>query len=916
MIMRKNKIKIIAILLSAICLNFVISVNAADNNLLINGSFVEGDATKKPKITLHWGTSSWWQWTWDDNVGYDDNTSMHFNEGSATYQYFYQKVNVEQNTDYVLTFYYKSDDPGITVQAFGDGNAALIGEQWIRDVADDWVKKTYTINSGSSNTIQVNFKLMGQAGGASETANGYIDNISLVARKPVVESVSLSGYSAIGNTVTVRDIVTDSFGDTVIDSEYQWQISDDGIDWTDIDGATENVYEISEGDIGFYLRVQVTPVSKGKDGATRKGKASFSKTLRVSEMSAYFSIDITGYFNEKLIASEDELMGNVVLDKVGLEKAIGESNAVIYNEIPYVLELNAENNAIATNADKDLVIDLGNEYLSSVNFAFAYWDAPQSEQSAIIKYNDGTTEEITYIPGLVFEKSEGAINADAFGMYEEGGEKAEDKGYIYSCKLKMDKVAGIESVTFPCANTEGKLMIYALSGERVDKEVIREKLEAEILTIPQHIKPTDFSLLDNIEESAQTYELLGGNVSDISGFDLERFAELRVEAVLNAYNDGDSKMIFNSEDEFLYEDWLGLDTIDQDGVTIYSLYEELISEEGKKTVQKELVKKNFEDVSELHEELLKNIILKAIQFPNVGGVEYVSDILTEENTEKVGLSAEKYFSAEDKSAIHKVVARGSYNNFDELEKDLVPAPKKTPSKGSGGGGGGGSVGIIPTVTQKPVEENKEENKPEDKENVNSENIQNVQDIQNNPTDLVMFKDVTDTHWAYKPIYRLKDLEIVSGKSKEYFAPDGFVTREEFVKMLCLAFNIEKDSSKTVDFLDVETGAWYEKYIDTAYSKGIVTGINENKFGIGIELTRQDLCVMAVRVRNLEESTVEELDFTDSESVSEYAKSAVSYLVKNGVVNGFEDGSFKPQEKCTRAQAAKIIYELMEVWRDE
>ena len=180
----------------------------------------------------------------------------------------------------------------------------------------------------------------------------------------------------------------------------------------------------------------------------------------------------------------------------------------------------------------------------------------------------------------------------------------------------------------------------------------------------------------------------------------------------------------------------------------------------------------------------------------------------------------------------------------------------------------------------------------------------------------MFKDVDGEHWAYKPIYRLKDLEIVSGKSEDYFDPDGYVTREEFVKMLCLAFEIEKDSTKLAAFHDVESGAWYESYINTAYSKGIVSGIEENKFGIGIELTRQDLCVMAVRVKGLEENAGNAIDFADSEAIAEYAKGAVSYLVKSGVVNGFTDNTFRPEEKCTRAQAAKVVYELMEIWRDE
>lgn len=908
--MKRTIKKIATILMSAVMLNTLSNVYAAEN-LVKNGDFFEkGDANRQAK---DWTSSSWWQWQWKENVGIDGTPGMHLTATKTGYQTLRQDIAVEKNTDYVLSYYYKQPDPGHTFQLTGlTQNEAIISEQWLRGVLTDWTKAEYTFNSGENENIRIVLKQMCDVGGDKAVADVYVDDISLYARRPEITDISVSGYASVKESMTVYSKSIDSFGDSIKEPEYNWQFSEDGEEWTDIEGATEKTYEISEKIAGLYLRVQVTPVSEGKDGKVRLGKAEVSKTFKVSEMKADFPIDISVYFNEKLIADESELNGAIVLDKAGIEKAIGESNALIYDEIPYVFELNAENRGISSNVDEDLVIELKNEYLSSLSFAYAYSSAPAGEQSAIIKYNDGTTEEFVYSAGLIAEKSESAINQDAFGLFEEDGTKEADKGYIYSNKLEMGKIAGIESITFPASKTEGKLIVYALSGERVDKEVIREKIEAEILNIPENIKPTDFGALDSIEESAKTYELLGGNVSDISGFDLERFAELRCTAVLNAYNDGDLELIFNSENGFLYDDLLGFSELNSDDVTIYSLYENLLSEEGKKAVQKELVNKDFESVSDLHEELLRNIILKAIQFPNVGGVEYISDILTEENTEKVGLSAEKYFSAEDKSAIHKVVARGSYNSFAELEKDLVPALKKKPSKGSGGSGGGGSIGIIPAVTQKPAEENKEENKQEDKEETKTE----LEEIQNNPTELIMFKDVDGEHWAYKPIYRLKDLEIVSGKSEDYFDPDGYVTREEFVKMLCLAFEIEGDSSVKTDFSDVKSGAWYESYINTAYSKGIVAGTSENRFGIGIELTRQDLCVMAVRVKGLEENAGNAIDFADSEAIAEYAKGAVSYLVKSGVVNGFTDNTFRPEEKCTRAQAAKVVYELMEIWRDE
>ena len=52
------------------------------------------------------------------------------------------------------------------------------------------------------------------------------------------------------------------------------------------------------------------------------------------------------------------------------------------------------------------------------------------------------------------------------------------------------------------------------------------------------------------------------------------------------------------------------------------------------------------------------------------------------------------------------------------------------------------------------------------------------------------------------------------------------------------------------------------------------------------------------------------DFNDYEEIAQYAKTAVSTLAGAGIINGMGDGSFEPNSPATRAQAAKIIYEVI------
>jgi hypothetical protein len=53
-------------------------------------------------------------------------------------------------------------------------------------------------------------------------------------------------------------------------------------------------------------------------------------------------------------------------------------------------------------------------------------------------------------------------------------------------------------------------------------------------------------------------------------------------------------------------------------------------------------------------------------------------------------------------------------------------------------------------------------------------------------------------------------------------------------------------------------------------------------------------------------------FTDSASISSYAKEAVAAMQQAGLINGYEDGSFGPAKPATRAEAAKILAILLDI----
>ena len=214
---------------------------------------------------------------------------------------------------------------------------------------------------------------------------------------------------------------------------------------------------------------------------------------------------------------------------------------------------------------------------------------------------------------------------------------------------------------------------------------------------------------------------------------------------------------------------------------------------------------------------------------------------------------------------------------------------------SGGGGGGIGSGVsLPSGLN------------EDKVNNNSSN-----------GNIIAFYDCGENHWAYSYVKALTQKGAISGYENGEFRPDKVVNREEFIKILISAAGIYSLDAKC-DFQDVSGEAWYYIYVASAKERGIVSGISDETFGIGMPITREDVAVIVLRTLkqlSLSSSSAREqlgYDFEDYDSVSEYAKNSVVALSELQIINGFDDGTFKPKDYLTRAQAAVIIFKMCEL----
>jgi len=130
-------------------------------------------------------------------------------------------------------------------------------------------------------------------------------------------------------------------------------------------------------------------------------------------------------------------------------------------------------------------------------------------------------------------------------------------------------------------------------------------------------------------------------------------------------------------------------------------------------------------------------------------------------------------------------------------------------------------------------------------------------------------------------------------------------------MAVVALGITVDGSKDTTYTDVDSSAWYAPYVAAAEKAGIVSGVGDGEFGVGRTITRQEAATILHRIATKlgKTFTPATLAFTDDASIADFAKEAVYALKGAGIISGVTAREFAPLANCSRAQSAKLIYEL-------
>jgi len=177
-----------------------------------------------------------------------------------------------------------------------------------------------------------------------------------------------------------------------------------------------------------------------------------------------------------------------------------------------------------------------------------------------------------------------------------------------------------------------------------------------------------------------------------------------------------------------------------------------------------------------------------------------------------------------------------------------------------------------------------------------------------------FPDLDKTHWAYSYIKKLTANEVINGMPDGTFKPEGDVTRAEFAKMTALVMKYIYNEDFEMNYKDVRATDWFYKYASMTTENEVIMGYPNNMFMPNNNITRQEMAVIIARALGdkMQPSLFSEVKFTDKQDIALYARNQVAVISKAGILDWIEGDKFEPTKNTTRAEAATMLYKLMEV----
>ncbi len=173
-------------------------------------------------------------------------------------------------------------------------------------------------------------------------------------------------------------------------------------------------------------------------------------------------------------------------------------------------------------------------------------------------------------------------------------------------------------------------------------------------------------------------------------------------------------------------------------------------------------------------------------------------------------------------------------------------------------------------------------------------IDNIQEIFFNS-----LKDIQG-HWAYSSIMKAVRKGVVKGYEDLTFKPDNALTRAEACVIIAKINGYNGEDIKNVYFADIDKDVWYKNYVGYCKQNGFISGYKDGTFKPMNNLTRAETAKILCLVSGTECDKKDSSVFTDV-NMDHWAAKYINSMRKKGIITGYEDGSFKPDNYITRAE---------------
>ncbi len=181
-----------------------------------------------------------------------------------------------------------------------------------------------------------------------------------------------------------------------------------------------------------------------------------------------------------------------------------------------------------------------------------------------------------------------------------------------------------------------------------------------------------------------------------------------------------------------------------------------------------------------------------------------------------------------------------------------------------------------------------------------------------------FSDVDTSHWAKQYIDALSNSGVISGYEDGTYRPQNSVTRAEFLKLLICSDpfleNQALEYGKTIEQVN-----WYDPYVKyTMFLKASSYKYEEEEYQMPIE--RVEIATFICNFRRMYDLTIanevgERTEFSDISGLTNIESISIIEAEDYGIMNGYEDGTFKPNNPVTRAEVSAIIFRWINLLRD-